>query len=204
MVSVAVTGACRAARPGHPPRQKPTKQVAPSTRFAAKQLSMSCGARENRRRAAAVCEAARNSSDFTRTKGYGVVNPIVTSATQVVLSFFDAFNRRDMKSLLSLYAHDCTHHDLAYSGPAVGIAETRRFVEEFTNGLPSDVQFIVDDITSGDASSVGGTWRSEELRCHSAKGLASTKSTTRARYRMCENVRSTLQRLPLRLPPCSA
>jgi len=83
------------------------------------------------------------------------------SATQVVQSFFDAFNRRDMDALLALYAEDCTHHDLAYSEPAVGIEATKRFVEEFTGGLPADVQFVVEDITSGDATSVGVIWHME-------------------------------------------
>mmetsp|Transcript_3058 Transcript_3058/g.7623 ORF Transcript_3058/g.7623 Transcript_3058/m.7623 type:complete len:413 (+) Transcript_3058:219-1457(+) len=147
--------------PARPSRRCPSRPHPPP----AAQLRTLTGSHSTpatNRRNAALCQAAASHSE-------GIAASAITqpgagsalSATQVVQSFFDAFNRRDMDALLALYAEDCTHHDLAYSEPAVGIEATKRFVEEFTGGLPADVQFVVEDITSGDATSVGVIWHME-------------------------------------------
>ncbi|KAL6751232.1 hypothetical protein V8C86DRAFT_3106951 [Haematococcus lacustris] len=78
-------------------------------------------------------------------------------AKAVITSFYEAYNRGDLDTVASLMAEEVEYHDMCGQlggGGGGGGGAVRRTV-------PSDLQFVVEDITQGDPRRVGLTWHVE-------------------------------------------
>lgn len=83
------------------------------------------------------------------------------SATQVVKEFYAKINRHEVESLEDLIAENCVYEDLVFPQPFMGRKDILDFFKRFTDAVSTDLQFVLDDITSQDASAVGVTWHLE-------------------------------------------
>ncbi|KAL5843339.1 hypothetical protein ACOSQ4_009297 [Xanthoceras sorbifolium] len=86
---------------------------------------------------------------------------IVASATNVVRSFYEGINGRDLASVEELIAEKCVYEDLIFPRPFVGRQAILEFFKKFIDSISADLQFVIDDITSEDSSAVGVTWHLE-------------------------------------------
>ncbi|KAG1665981.1 hypothetical protein FOA52_010079 [Chlamydomonas sp. UWO 241] len=80
------------------------------------------------------------------------------SSQEVVMSFFDALNSRDIGGLLSLCARDVVHEDLAHEQTASDRKAVAKFYLGLFESMADNMQFVVGDITGGDSPTVGVTW----------------------------------------------
>ncbi|XP_078170358.1 nuclear transport factor 2 (NTF2) family protein [Carex rostrata] len=85
----------------------------------------------------------------------------ITSSSHVVRDFYDGINRRDLDSVEGLIAENCVYEDLVFSSPFVGRKAIIEFFKKFTQSISSDLQFVIDDISSEDTSAIGVTWHLE-------------------------------------------
>ncbi|XP_057758872.1 uncharacterized protein LOC130979442 [Arachis stenosperma] len=90
-------------------------------------------------------------------------SPTVTvdSAADVVRNFYGGINSRDLDSVEDLIALNCVYEDLVFPRPFVGRKEILEFFRHFTNATSTDLQFVIDDLSTNDHSSVGVTWHLE-------------------------------------------
>ncbi|KAH7568317.1 hypothetical protein ACOSP7_009148 [Xanthoceras sorbifolium] len=86
---------------------------------------------------------------------------IVASATNVVRSFYEGINGRDLASVEELIAEKCVYEDLIFPRPFVGRQAILEFFKKFIDSISADLQFVIDDISSEDSSAVGVTWHLE-------------------------------------------
>jgi ketosteroid isomerase-like protein len=68
------------------------------------------------------------------------------NTVSVVERYFDAWNRRDMKTAISLFTPDCQMRDLQYDDAFSGRDEFERHLLRVKDCLPSSFAFVVDDI----------------------------------------------------------
>ncbi|XP_047324123.1 uncharacterized protein LOC124927711 [Impatiens glandulifera] len=83
------------------------------------------------------------------------------SASEVVRSFYEGINHRDLSSVEDLIAFDCVYEDLIFAQPFVGRKAILEFFEKFIDSISSDLVFVIDDISQQDNSAVGVTWHLE-------------------------------------------
>ncbi|XP_060175615.1 uncharacterized protein LOC132606229 isoform X2 [Lycium barbarum] len=83
------------------------------------------------------------------------------AASIVVRKFYAGINSRDLDSVEELIAENCVYEDLVFPQPFVGRKAILDFFKKFTDSVGSDLQFVVDDISEEDSSSVGVTWHLE-------------------------------------------
>ncbi|GLJ31037.1 hypothetical protein SUGI_0620940 [Cryptomeria japonica] len=83
------------------------------------------------------------------------------SAAQIVKEFYARINRHEVESVGDLLAESCVYEDLVFPQPFVGKKDILDFFKRFTDAVSTDLQFVIDDITSQDASAVGVTWHLE-------------------------------------------
>uniref|UniRef100_A0A0D6QUR5 SnoaL-like domain-containing protein n=1 Tax=Araucaria cunninghamii TaxID=56994 RepID=A0A0D6QUR5_ARACU len=83
------------------------------------------------------------------------------SAVDIVREFYAQINRHQVDSVGDLIAEDCVYEDLVFPQPFVGRKDIIDFFKRFTDAVSTDLQFVIDDITSDDASAVGVTWHLE-------------------------------------------
>ncbi|KAK1423717.1 hypothetical protein QVD17_19025 [Tagetes erecta] len=83
------------------------------------------------------------------------------SASDVVRSFYDGINSRNLSTVVDLIADDCVYEDLVFPQPFVGRKAILEFFEKFIYTISQDLQFAIDDISGEDTSAVGVTWHLE-------------------------------------------
>ncbi|KAL6744874.1 hypothetical protein V8C86DRAFT_3126050 [Haematococcus lacustris] len=94
-------------------------------------------------------------------KGWG------RAATVCGPSFYEAYNRGDLDTVASLMAEEVEYHDMCGQlgggggGGGGGRWSGARGAEGVRRTVPSDLQFVVEDITQGDPRRVGLTWHVE-------------------------------------------
>lgn len=86
---------------------------------------------------------------------------VVDSAAEVVRNFYGGINAHDVDSVEYLIAENCVYEDLVFPKPFVGRKEIIEFFKKFTNSTSKDLQFIIDDLSTEDSSSVGVIWHLE-------------------------------------------
>ncbi|XP_057450125.1 uncharacterized protein LOC130741291 [Lotus japonicus] len=86
---------------------------------------------------------------------------VVDSAESVVRNFYGGVNVHDVDSVEYLIAEDCVYEDLVFSQPFVGRKEIIEFFRKFTKSTSTDLQFVIDDLSTKDSSSVGVIWHLE-------------------------------------------
>ncbi|XP_027913770.1 uncharacterized protein LOC114173512 [Vigna unguiculata] len=85
----------------------------------------------------------------------------VDSASAVVRNFYGGINAHDVDSVEYLIAENCVYEDLVFPQPFVGRKEILEFFKKFTNSTSKDLQFVIDDLSTKDPSSVGVIWHLE-------------------------------------------
>ncbi|KAK7406019.1 hypothetical protein VNO78_07633 [Psophocarpus tetragonolobus] len=85
----------------------------------------------------------------------------VDSASTVVRNFYGGINAHDVDSVEYLIAENCVYEDLVFPQPFLGRKEILEFFKKFTNSTSKDLQFVIDDLSTEDSSSVGVIWHLE-------------------------------------------
>ncbi|GAU14093.1 hypothetical protein TSUD_169180 [Trifolium subterraneum] len=104
----------------------------------------------------AVNNSGENNSVTTTTTSFDD-NNVVDSASNVVRNFYDGINSHDVDSVQYLIAENCVYEDLVFPSPFVGRKEIIEFFKKFTESTSIDLQFVIDDLSTEDSSSVGWT-----------------------------------------------
>ncbi|CAI8592059.1 unnamed protein product [Vicia faba] len=86
---------------------------------------------------------------------------VVDSASTVVRNFYEGINRHDVDSVEYLMSENCVYEDLVFPRPFVGRKEILEFFKKFTESTSLDLQFVIDDLSTEDSSSVGVIWHLE-------------------------------------------
>lgn len=115
-----------------------------------------CACRSLRARAYAHSQPSESDAKDTQ-------NPVVhvreQSKEDVIRTFFDAFNRRDVHRMAESVADDCEHCNLAYPSPFRGKHAVVDFYRDFMKIVPHDASFEIEDTTgSSESSNVGVIW----------------------------------------------
>jgi ketosteroid isomerase-like protein len=79
-------------------------------------------------------------------------------AAEMVQEFYAAINRREIASIGELFADDCVYEDLVFPKPFLGRKAILEFFQKFMNSVGSELEFRVDDITTGDPNAAGVIW----------------------------------------------
>ena len=79
----------------------------------------------------------------------------------LVQSMYGAINERNVAKAMDLIDPDCLYQDLNFNQPFQGKAAVEQLLTESCQGIPADLQFVIDDITTGDCLSVGVLWHVE-------------------------------------------
>ncbi|KAG0569810.1 hypothetical protein KC19_6G117900 [Ceratodon purpureus] len=82
-------------------------------------------------------------------------------AAELVQEFYAAINRREIVQIGDLFAEDCVYEDLVFPKPFVGRKAIIEFFQKFMNSVGSELEFKVDDITTGDPNAAGVIWHLE-------------------------------------------
>lgn len=86
---------------------------------------------------------------------------MTTTAKEVIESIYKAINSRDITAAMAWIDDDCIYQDLNFPKPFTGKQAVRQLFEESIQGLPDDLQFVIDDITTEDKLAVGIIWHVE-------------------------------------------
>ena len=76
-------------------------------------------------------------------------------ARDVVVSMYDAINRRKVDEAMQFVDPDIVYEDLNFPSPFKGDAAVRELFSTSCNSIPADLQFVIDECTAGDPLSVG-------------------------------------------------
>ncbi len=82
-------------------------------------------------------------------------------AHKLIESIYAAINRRDINAAMEWIDDRCIYEDLNFSQPFSGKEAVRQLLEESCQGIPDGLQFVIDDITTGDDLAVGILWHVE-------------------------------------------
>ena len=82
-------------------------------------------------------------------------------ACMMIKSLYQAINRRDISAAIDCIDDECIYEDLNFPQPFRGKAAVQQLFEESFRGVPDDLLFVIDDITTGDPSSTGVLWHVE-------------------------------------------
>ncbi|MBO9999577.1 MAG: nuclear transport factor 2 family protein [Cyanobacteria bacterium SID2] len=83
------------------------------------------------------------------------------NASDVIQSLYDAINRRDIEAAIEYVDEACVYEDLNFPQPFQGKDAVRELFSESCQSVPDDLQFVIDEITTGDRNSVGVLWHVE-------------------------------------------
>ncbi|AOY80530.1 nuclear transport factor 2 family protein [Moorena producens JHB] len=86
---------------------------------------------------------------------------MTTPAHNLIQSMYEAINRRDVNAAMEWIDDQCIYEDLNFSQPFKGKESVRQLLEESCQGIPDDLKFVIDDITTGDPLAVGILWHVE-------------------------------------------
>ena len=84
-----------------------------------------------------------------------------TPTHSVIQSIYEAINRRDIPAAMELIDDDCIYEDLNFPQPFLGKNAVRKLFEESCQGVPDDLQFVIDDLTQGEDNRFGVLWHVE-------------------------------------------
>ena len=84
-----------------------------------------------------------------------------TTADAVIKSMYEAINRRDITAAMEFIDDNCLYQDLNFPQPFQGKEEVQQLLEESCKGIPDDLLFVIDDISTGDDLAVGVLWHVE-------------------------------------------
>lgn len=76
----------------------------------------------------------------------------------IVRAFYTAVNKKDINTALEYIAADILYEDFTYPEPKVGKGAVEAFLQDVCALVPDGLDYVVDDITSGDDSKVGVVW----------------------------------------------
>ena len=79
-------------------------------------------------------------------------------AHDVVSQFYANYNSNNIDGILDLMAEDCSYHDTVYLEPFVGKEAIRGYFEKVSSIVPSELQFHIENMTTGDPHNVGVRW----------------------------------------------
>lgn len=79
----------------------------------------------------------------------------------MVQEFYSAINRREIAAIGDLFADDCIYEDLVFPKPFAGRGAILEFFQKFVDSVGPELEFRVDDITSGDPNAVWVIWHLE-------------------------------------------
>ncbi|CAM6021899.1 unnamed protein product [Sphagnum balticum] len=82
-------------------------------------------------------------------------------AAEIVQEFYAAFNRREIDTIGNLFAEDCVYEDLVFPKPFSGRQAILEFFQKFMDSVGPELEFRIDDISSGDPSATGVVWHLE-------------------------------------------
>ena len=82
-------------------------------------------------------------------------------AHNLIQSIYEAINRRDINTAMEWIDDQCIYEDLNFSQPFKGKEAVRQLLEESCQGIPDELQFVIDDMTTGDRLAVGVLWHVE-------------------------------------------
>ncbi|GFR41781.1 hypothetical protein Agub_g2542, partial [Astrephomene gubernaculifera] len=85
----------------------------------------------------------------------------LTTGKDVILRYYQAYNAGDLASISPLLAEQVSYHDMIYSQPFVGRQQVLTYLEKVRRTVPSDLRFVIEDITDGDPRAVGVSWHVE-------------------------------------------
>ena len=83
------------------------------------------------------------------------------TAHKTIQSIYEAINRRDLNAAMEWIDSQCLYEDLNFSHPFRGRDAVRQLLEESCQGIPDELQFVIDDLTTGDCFAVGVLWHIE-------------------------------------------
>ncbi|MEM9907443.1 MAG: nuclear transport factor 2 family protein [Cyanobacteria bacterium P01_D01_bin.44] len=86
---------------------------------------------------------------------------MLQSASETIQAMYVAINRRDVEAAIAFIDDECTYQDFNFSQPFQGKAAVRALFEESCEKVPKALQFVIDDITTGDPLATGLTWHVE-------------------------------------------
>ncbi|XP_019444607.1 PREDICTED: uncharacterized protein LOC109348577 isoform X1 [Lupinus angustifolius] len=86
---------------------------------------------------------------------------LIEPGSEVVRNFYARINVHDVDSVQDLISDNCVYEDLVFPRPFVGRQEILEFFKKFTNATSIDLQFVIDDLSTQDSSSVGVIWHLE-------------------------------------------
>ncbi|MEB3232919.1 MAG: nuclear transport factor 2 family protein, partial [Leptolyngbyaceae bacterium] len=85
----------------------------------------------------------------------------IGAAHHIVEAMYAAINRRDIDAAMAYIDPNCVYQDFNFSQPFIGRAAVRDLFTESCNGLPNDLLFVIDDISTGEGQAVGIIWHVE-------------------------------------------
>ena len=80
---------------------------------------------------------------------------MTTSAHTVIKSIYEAINRRDVPAAMQFVDDECIYQDLNFPQPFQGKQAVEQLFTESCHNVPDDLQFVIDEITTGDRLTVG-------------------------------------------------
>ncbi|GLC52361.1 hypothetical protein PLESTB_000620900 [Pleodorina starrii] len=83
------------------------------------------------------------------------------SGKDVIVRYYQAYNAGDLDTIAGLLAPDVSYHDMIYEDPFVGREAVVKYLKKVRATVPSDLQFVIEDVTDGDPRAVGITWHVE-------------------------------------------
>ncbi len=83
------------------------------------------------------------------------------TAHKTIQSIYEAINRRDINAAMEWIDDRCIYEDLNFPQPFRGKEAVRQLLEESCKGIPDELQFVIDDLTTGDCLAVGVLWHVE-------------------------------------------
>ncbi|PNW86487.1 hypothetical protein CHLRE_02g088500v5 [Chlamydomonas reinhardtii] len=85
----------------------------------------------------------------------------VKDGRDVIVRYYEAYNAGDIDTIAGLLAPDVSYHDMIYEEPFQGREEVVAYLRKVRKTVPSDLKFVIEDVTSGDPRAVGITWHVE-------------------------------------------
>ncbi|MEM8810762.1 MAG: nuclear transport factor 2 family protein [Cyanobacteria bacterium P01_G01_bin.38] len=83
------------------------------------------------------------------------------SASETIRALYTAINRRDVEGAIAFIDDDCLYQDFNFPQPFQGKAAVQALFKESCEKVPKALQFVIDDITTGDPLATGLTWHVE-------------------------------------------
>jgi hypothetical protein len=87
--------------------------------------------------------------------------PLKLTAEQVIRQMYENINVRNVEGAMEYIDDECVYQDLNFPEPYEGGEAVRKLFTESCSGIPDDLLFCIDEITTGDPLACGVTWHVE-------------------------------------------